>query len=73
MERFACCSPMLESMPRELTPVEVLTILLQRLEKRAECLEGVKLKEYRMVIYELRNFARMIRAARDYLAKRQRR
>ena len=37
-----------------------------------ECLEGVKLKEYRMVIYELRNFARMVRAARDYLAERMR-
>ena len=58
-------------MPRDLTPVQVLTILLDRLEKRAECLEGVKLKEYGMVIYELRNLARMIRAARDYLDKRQ--
>ena len=58
-------------MPRDLTPVQVLTVLLRRLEERAECLEGVKLKEYRMVIYELRNFARMVRAARDYLAERQ--
>ena len=37
-------------MPRDLTPVQVLTVLLQRLEKRAECLEGVRLNEYRMVI-----------------------
>ena len=59
-------------MPRDLTPVQVLTVLIERLEKRAECLEGVKLKEYRMVIYELRNFARMVRAARDYLAERMR-
>ena len=59
-------------MPRELTPVQVLTVLLQRLEQRAECLEGVKLKEYRMMVYELRNFARMLSAARDYLAKRKR-
>ena len=58
-------------MPRDLTPVQVLTILIERLERRAECLEGVKLREYRMVIYELRNFAKMIRAARDYLAERQ--
>ena len=63
--------PILLLMPRELTPVEVLTVLLQRLEKRAECLEGVKLKEYNMVLYELRNFAKMVRAARDDLAKRQ--
>jgi hypothetical protein len=50
--------------------VEVLTVLLQRLEKRADCLEGVRLKQFDMVVYELRNFARTVRAARDYLAKR---
>ena len=41
-----------------------------RLEKRADCLEGVAMEPYRVTAYELRQFARMVRAARDYLAKR---
>jgi hypothetical protein len=54
-------------MPRELTPVESLTIILQRLEKRADILEGVRMEPYTVAAYELRNFAKMVRAARDYL------
>jgi hypothetical protein len=50
--------------------VQVLTVLLQRLEKPADTLEAVRLPGYDGAIYKLRNFAKMVRAARDYLAKR---
>lgn len=56
-------------MPRELNPVETLTVILQRMEKRADVLEGVGMQTYKVAAYELRNFAKMVKAARDYLAK----
>lgn len=62
-----------DRVPRELTAVQVLTVILQRLEKRATCLEAVQLSEYTLVARELRHFARMVQAARNYLAERGRR
>jgi hypothetical protein len=59
-----------DRVPRELTPVQVLTVLLQRLEKRADTLEAVRLPGFNAAVCELRNFAKMVRAARDYLAQR---
>ena len=57
-------------MPRDLDPVQVLTIIIQRLEKRADCLEGVRMGVYDVAAGELRNFARIVKAARDYLVSK---
>ena len=55
---FAFCSSYNNHM-RDLTPVQVLTIILQRLEKRANALEGVSLESFNMTVDELRRFAQM--------------
>jgi hypothetical protein len=52
---------------RDLTLVQVLTIILQRLEKRAKALEGVRLESFNMTVGELRRFAQMVKSAREYL------
>jgi hypothetical protein len=54
-------------MPRPLTPVQVLSVLISRMEERADCFERVRLDGYNLTILELRRFAKMIRNARDYL------
>lgn len=54
-------------MARQLTPVEVLDVLIARLEKRAETLDAVRLLDYRIAQLELLSFARMLKNARAYL------
>jgi hypothetical protein len=66
---FVFCSPYNYWM-RDLTPVQVLTIILQRLEKRANALEGVRLESFNMTVDELRRFAQMVKSAREYLQSR---
>ncbi len=56
---FAFCS--LYNTACDLTPVQVLTIILQRLEKRANALGGVSLESFNMTVDELRRFAQMVR------------
>ena len=51
--------------------VDVLTVILQRLEKRAEVLEAVRLPGMEGTTSELKNFARMVRNARDYLQRQR--
>ena len=52
---------------RTLTPAQVLSILLERMDKRANALEGVKMEGYNMAVIELRRFASMLKSARDYV------
>ena len=54
-----------------LTAVQVLSILLERLEKRIEVLTMVNLRGHDASIWELRQFAKMLRKARDYMAERE--
>ncbi len=54
---------------RKLSPVDVLTIIILRLEKRADCLEGVRMPSYEATAYELRRFAEMMKNAREYLRR----
>ena len=54
---------------RRLTPVQVLTVIAMRLERRAAVLEAVKMREYNVTIAELRNFAAMVRQAIEYTRK----
>ena len=50
-----------------LSSSEVLTILAQRLERRAQELERVRLPGFEVAIDELRRFAQMAIGARRYL------
>ena len=52
---------------RDMGPIQVLTILIRRLETRAAALEGVRMPEYDVTAHELRKFAEMARNARKYL------
>jgi hypothetical protein len=52
---------------RKLTPVQVLERLLNRLEKRMEALQRVKLDGFQMVISELENEMDFLRRAKRYL------
>ncbi|HEY4008553.1 MAG TPA: hypothetical protein VGM11_00255 [Acidobacteriaceae bacterium] len=54
---------------RRLTPVQVLSVIAMRLERRARALEGVGLQGYEVTILELRNFAAMVRRAIEYTRK----
>jgi len=56
-------------MPRQakLTPIQVLERLQLRLEQRMECLQRVKLDEYRVVISELETELDLLRRAQRYL------
>jgi uncharacterized coiled-coil protein SlyX len=53
--------------PRKLTPVEVLERLLNRLEKRMEALQRVKLDGFEMVISELEVEMDYLRRTMRYL------
>lgn len=55
----------------DLSPVQVLGILIERIEKRATVLEGVRLEAFDFTILELRNFARMLHNAKTYLQEQQ--
>ena len=61
------------AVPRDLTPVQVLSILIQRMEKSANAWEGVRLSEYELAVGELRRYADMLRRAREYLIAQQKR
>lgn len=50
-----------------LTPVQVLTVLIERIEKRADVLSNVRMTEYNVAIAELKNIAITLKKARDYL------
>ena len=57
---------------RDIDSVQVLTMLIDRLEKRATALEGVRMPAYNVTAHELRRFAEMAKNAREYLlSKRQ--
>jgi hypothetical protein len=56
---------------RNLNPIQVLTVLIRRMEERANTLEIVSRDSYSMTADELRKFARMTRKAREYLADRE--
>jgi hypothetical protein len=58
-------------MPRPLSPVDVLTILIQRMEKTASAYEQVRLRDYEMAVIELRRYAEMARKAREYLKRQE--
>lgn len=58
---------------RQLTPIQVLTVLAMRLEQRARALEGAAPKQYEVTILELKNFAAMVRRAMEYTRKMDRR
>ncbi|MGA3225248.1 MAG: hypothetical protein ABSC65_15895 [Acidobacteriaceae bacterium] len=51
----------------KLTPIQVLERLQLRLEQRMECLQRVKLDEYRVVISELETELDLLRRAQRYL------
>jgi hypothetical protein len=53
--------------PAKLTPIQVLERLQLRLEQRMECLQRVKLDEYRVVISELETELDLLRRAQRYL------
>ena len=53
--------------PRKLTPTQVLERLLNRLEKRMEALQRLKLDGYGMVISELETELDYLRRALRYL------
>jgi hypothetical protein len=53
--------------PRKLTPTQVLERLLNRLEKRMEALQRVKLDSFQMVISELEVEQDYLRRAKRYL------
>ena len=55
---------------RDIDPVQVLSILIRRLETRADALEGVRMPAYDMTVHELRRFAEMAKNARKYLLSR---
>ena len=65
-DAFAFASPY-DPGVRTLAPVEVITILAERLEKRADALEGVRMPAYSITIDELRRLAAMARKAEGYL------
>ncbi len=52
---------------RDIDPVQVLSILIRRLESRADALEGVRMPSYDMTVHELRRFAQMAKNERKYL------
>lgn len=54
-------------MPRDLTPVQVLSILIQRMERSASAWEAVTLQEYQLAAREVQRYANMLRRAREYL------
>ena len=56
---------------RDLSPAEVLAVIAQRLERRAKALEGIRMREYEMTVHELRNFAAMVKRAREYVRHKQ--
>lgn len=56
---------------RDLSPTQVLAIIAQRMEARAKNLEAVRLDATTATALELRNFARMVRRALEYLRKQQ--
>jgi hypothetical protein len=58
------------TVPRKLTPVQVLERLEKRLEKRMEALQRVRLNGFEMVISELENELDYIRRARRYLEQK---
>jgi hypothetical protein len=51
----------------KLTPIQVIERLQLRLEQRMECLQRVKLDEYRVVISELETELDLLRRAQRYL------
>lgn len=51
---------------RKLSPSQVLTIIARRLEKRADTLE-IAGYGFAPTVHELRQFAAMVKRARDYL------
>jgi hypothetical protein len=53
--------------PRKLTPIQVLERLLNRLEKRMEALQRVKLDGFQMVVSELEVEQDYLRRAKRYL------
>jgi hypothetical protein len=55
------------NMPRLYSPVEVLTVLIQRTEKRIQVLKNVRLESYSYGIWELEKMLLHLNAARDYL------
>jgi hypothetical protein len=65
---FAFCSLYTSGMPpRKLTPTQVLERLLNRLEKRMEALQRVKLDGFQMVISELEVGQDYLRRGKRYL------
>jgi hypothetical protein len=56
---------------RDLSPAEVLAVIVRRLEKRAKVLESMQMKEYDISVYELRNFAAMVKRAQEYVGQKQ--
>ncbi len=55
---------------RDMNAVQVLTIIIDRLERRADALEGVRMPAFDVTIQELRKFADMMKRARIYLERR---
>ena len=56
---------------RDLSPVQVLAVIAQRLEKRAAVLERVRTPGFDGTIHELRNFAAMVKRAKEYIRQQQ--
>ena len=54
---------------QRLDPGQVLTVLIQRMEKQIDTYVRVNHKGYDMVIYELRRYAEMMKKARAYLER----
>jgi hypothetical protein len=52
---------------KTLTPEQVLDILAERMEKRANVLAQTRIVDYEIAVIELRRFAAMIREARKHL------
>ena len=53
---------------RVLDPVQVLSIVIGRMEQRASALEGVHMQGYEQTAMELRKFSEMLKRARSYVA-----
>ena len=52
--------------PREITPAQALGIIAQRIEKRIQVLQGVKLEGYSVAMSELDIALRYVRNAQQY-------
>jgi len=52
--------------PREITPAQALGIIAQRIEKRIQVLQGVKLEGYSVAMSELDIVLRYVRNAQQY-------